>query len=148
MTRAAAAAPAQAAATAIEAPPSRATAPLQRNLLTGPHGLDTRVGPKYTDCTGNTEVAHDAALIDACHTNAVLFVGHNQGVFSPLLNFVVGDVINWYDGTGRLHHLRIIAVRNVSSSVFPPVLGTYEFQTCLYRIPNSPMDRDLDAVEV
>ncbi len=123
------------------------TPPLQRNMLIGPHGLNTRVGPDYTDCTGTSEVAHDSAQIYPCHTSAVLFLGHNRGVFTPLLSFVVGDVINWSDD-GGLHHLRIVAVRDVSSSVWPPVLGTYEFQTCLYAMTNSPMNRDLDAVEV
>ncbi len=120
----------------------------QRDLLTGPHGLNTRVGSAYTDCTGDSTVARDGAFIDTCHLDAVLFIGHNQGVFTPLLNYVVGDVINWYDGAGSLHHLRIVAVRDVSSKVFPPVLGTYEFQTCRFTTPNSPLDRDLDAVEV
>ncbi len=120
---------------------------LQRNLLTGPHGLNTRVGAAYTDCTGLSAVPHNSAFIDTCHTTAVLFVGHNHGVFTPLLSYAVGDVINWHDGTGAVHHLRIVAVRDVSSSVFPPVLGTYEFQTCRFATPNSPLDRDLDAVE-
>ncbi len=120
----------------------------QRNLLTGPHGLNTVVGSPLTDCTGATGVPNGVAVIDACYMDAVLFVGHNRGVFTPLLSYVVGDVITWYDQTGRLHHLRVIAVRNVSSSDFPPVLGAYEFQTCLYPNLNSSMDHDLDAIEV
>jgi len=129
-------------------PAPAAASPVQRNLLTGPHGLDTRVGPAYTDCTGLSAVPHNSAFIDTCHTTAVLFVGHNQGVFTPLLSYAVGEVIDWHDSAGTLHHLRVVAVRDVSSSVFPPVLGTYEFQTCRFATPNSPLDRDLDAVEV
>lgn len=125
---------------------SAATAQPRRNLLTGPHGLNAPVGPDYTDCTGNSEVPHGTAVVDACHTTAVLFVGHNQGVFTPLLNFVRGDVITWYDGAGAPHRLRIVAVRDVSSAEFPPVLGTYEFQTCRFATLNSPLDRELDAV--
>lgn len=125
-----------------------ATPPPQRNQLTGPHGLNTLVGPDYTDCTGTSEVALASAQIYPCHTTGVLFIGHNQGVFTPLLSFVVGDVINWSDGAGGLHHLRVVAVRDVSSSVWPEVLGAYEFQTCLYPMLNSPMNRYLDAVEV
>lgn len=106
------------------------------------------VGPDYTDCTGTSEVALASAQLYPCHTTGVLFIGHNQGVFTPLLSFVVGDVINWSDGAGGLHHLRIVAVRDVSSSVWPAVLGAYEFQTCLYPMLNSPMNRYLDAVEV
>jgi hypothetical protein len=128
--------------------PPVATPRPQHNLLTGPHGLNTMVGGDYTDCSGTTEVAHDTAVIDTCHTTAVLFIGHNRGVFTPLLSYVVGDVITWYDQAGRLHHLRIVAVRDVSSSVFPPVIGPYEFQTCLYTTANSSLDRDLDAVDV
>ena len=125
-----------------------ATAPRpRRNVLTGPHGLNAPVGPNYTDCTGNSEVPHDAAVVDACQTAAVLFVGHNQGVFTPLLNFVRGDVITWFDGAGAQHRLRIVAVRDVSAADFPPVLGTYEFQTCRFATLNSPLDRELDAVE-
>jgi hypothetical protein len=129
------------------APPAPHLPTLHRNVVTGPHGLNTLVGD-YTDCSGTAEVPHDTAVIDTCHTSAVLFVGHNRGVFTPLLSYVVGDVIAWYDQAGRLHHLRVVAVRNVSSSVFPPALGTYEFQTCLYPTANSSLDRDLDAVEV
>ena len=127
------------------APP--AATPPRRNLVVGPHGLNTLVGV-YTDCSGTSEVPHDIAAIDTCHTSAVLFIGHNHGVFTPLLSYVVGDVIVWYDQAGTVHHLRVVAVRDVSSSVFPPVLGTYEFQTCLYPTANSSLDRDLDAVEV
>ena len=97
-----------------------ATPEPQRDLLTGPHGLNTSVGPAYTDCTGTSAVARSSAYIDTCHTTAVLFIGHNHGVFTPLLSFVVGDVINWYDSTGIRHQLRIIAVRDVSSAVFRP----------------------------
>ena len=136
-------------AASVSAPPAAPAAAAQpvRNRVTGPHGLNTLVGD-YTDCTGLSEVPHDMAAIDTCHTSAVLFIGHNRGVFTPLLSYVVGDVIAWYDNLGKVHHLRIVAVRDVSSSVFPPVLGTYEFQTCLYPTGNSSMDRDLDAVEV
>ncbi len=144
------------AAVSVSAPaPARSTPPIatspplpQRNLLTGPHGLNAVVGADYTDCSGMSEVAHDTAVIDTCHTTAVLFIGHNRGVFTPLLSYVVGDVIAWSDRSGTVHHLRIVAVRDVSSNAFPAVLGTYEFQTCLYPTANSSLDRDLDAVEV
>ncbi len=150
-------APAAAGAVLAASAPAAPTAPAspaapaphaQRNLLTGPHGLDAVVGPAYTDCTGLSEVPHDVAVIDTCHTTAILFVGHNRGVFTPLLSYAVGDVIAWHDAAGTLHHLRVVAVRNVSSSVFPPAIGTYEFQTCLYPTGTSALDHDLDAVEV
>ncbi|MDQ6856000.1 MAG: hypothetical protein M3Z57_02860, partial [Candidatus Dormibacteraeota bacterium] len=90
------------AAQASQTPPPAATSPPHRNLLTGPHGLNTLVGADYTDCSGTSAVTHDVAVIDTCHTSAVLFIGHNRGVFTPLLSYVVGDVIVWYDQAGRL----------------------------------------------
>jgi len=114
-------------------PPTRPPAP-PRNLLRSADGrLDTGVGI-YSDCSGSTALTHAMAAIDTCVTGRTYFVGHNPGVFTPLLSESVGSVITWWDGAGAAHALRIVAVRSWlrANGVPPPVSGAVvaQFQTC------------------
>jgi hypothetical protein len=122
-----------------------------RNLLRSADGsLDTPV-TVYDDCSGQSELTHDAAAIDTCVGGRTYFVGHNAGVFTPLLSVHAGDVITWYDGAGADHRLRIVAVRHNwlrDDGVPPLAMGAVvaQFQTCETAYPDGSHDRILDAV--
>jgi hypothetical protein len=88
----------------------------------------------YSDCSGQTPLTHASAAIDTCISGRTYFVGHNPGVFTPMLSESVGSIITWWDGAAHAHVLRIVAVRSWmrSDGVPPPVSGavTAQFQTC------------------
>lgn len=117
-----------------------------RNRLISADGtLNTGVG-YYGDCSGRTPLTHSMAAIDGCVGGRTYFVGHNPGVFTPLMHFSVGALITWYDGSGTAHRLRIIAVRQWSHSAGAPTLisgATAEFQTCI--TSDGSLERILDA---
>ena len=142
----AAPAPPAAASAAPRPAPAVALAPpaSYRNRLTGPDGLNTGVGV-YSDCNGQTPLPGGYASIDTCVTAVLFFVGHNPGVFTPLLSMSVGDVITYWDGAGTAHPLRIISVRNWVHTTTPSVVpgATTEFQTCI--TSDGSLDRVLDA---
>ena len=157
-------APLQAAAIATPAPrPLRATLtpvhaprpspgqpqPVQYfNQLIGDDGLDTAVGV-YSDCSGQTPLSRTEAAIDACITDRLYFVGHNAGVFTPLMSMGVGSLITYWDGAGVAHHLRVFAVVvwDRSAGTPPPTPGaTAEFQACL--VPDGSVLRNLEAEPV
>jgi hypothetical protein len=115
--------------------PARTPAPVVlRNVLHSADGkLYTGVGI-YSDCTGATALTHSSAAIDTCVTQDTYFVGHNPGVFTPLLSESVGSLITWWDGNAQAHVLRIVAVRSWlrANGVPPKVSGDVvaQFQTC------------------
>ena len=116
----------------VAAPAAHVAPP--RNLLRSADGrLNTAVGI-YSDCTGATALTHSMAAIDTCVHQDTYFVGHNPGVFTPLLSESVGSVITWWDAGGTAHRLRITAVRSWlrADGVPPPVSGAVvaQFQTC------------------
>ncbi len=147
----AAAAPAPAPApvrVATPPPPPPAPPALPHSRLVSADGrLDTGVGV-YSDCSGNAALTHATAAIDTCITGRTYFVGHNPGVFTPLMSETVGAVITWYDGAGAAHPLRIVAVRNWNrSDGVPPVASSAvvaQFQTCL--VADGSRDVIMDAV--
>lgn len=108
-----------------------------QNRLVGGHGLDTTV-TTYSDCGGTTPLTHHAAAIDTCFTGQrryLFFVGHNPGVFAPLIATNPGDVISYYDGQGVLHAVRIVAAEYMAYSELVRhdlAFGAYDavFQTC------------------
>lgn len=83
-----------------------------RSHLTGPFGLNTAVG-LYTDCSAKTPLTKTEAAIDTCFTNLTYFVGHNPGVFAPVMMLNVGDVVTYTDASGRRHPLQVAALRDV-----------------------------------
>jgi hypothetical protein len=109
-------------------------------------GVDTAV-TSYGDCSGTAVVPQGMAAIDRCApAGLVYFLGHNPGVFSPLMNAEMGQKITWFDSAGAAHPLKIISVRNVSRfDGFPsPTAGALaEFQTCANA--DGSVDRILDA---
>ncbi|MFN2466320.1 MAG: sortase domain-bontaining protein [Candidatus Dormibacteria bacterium] len=68
----------------------------------------------YTDCTGNTSMTRVSAVHFTCTPAAVTqFVGHNPGVFTPLLGTHAGDrVVYQHDGVQEVYTLQ--APRRVS----------------------------------
>jgi len=128
-------------------PPPPPPAP-PHNLLRSADGkLYTGVGT-YSDCSGRTALTHASAAIDTCVTGRTYFVGHNPGVFTPLLSESVGSIITWWDYLGHAHVLRIVAVRNwtAANGVPPPVSGAVvaQFQTCA--VSDGSRDWIYDAV--
>jgi len=128
-------------------PTPRPTAiPITHNHLYGAYGLNANV-TLYTDCTGATPLTTTSAAIDTCDTNTTYFVGHNYGVFTPLMSMHVGDPITYWDGNGTPHALHVTAIRDgfPAGGAFPIAMGPYEFQTCTFQEINSPTDRIVDA---
>jgi hypothetical protein len=142
-------APAQRAATPEPSAPPRTPAPvvLRNHLHSADGRLDTAVGV-YSDCSGGTALTHAAAAVDTCVTQDTYFVGHNPGVFTPLLSESVGSLITWWDGSGQAHVLRIVAVRSWlrADGVAPQVSAAVvaQFQTC--EVSDGSKDWIYDAV--
>jgi hypothetical protein len=130
-------------------PPAPAPPPVVRNYLTSGDGtLHTAVGV-YTDCSGHTELTHAAAAIDTCMHGPLYFVGHNVGVFTPLMHMDVGAIITWFDAAGTAHAWRVASVRAswAASGGVPPATGpdvVAQFQTCV--LADGSVDRILDVV--
>jgi len=103
----------------------------------------------YDDPTGNALVPSGEAVLDlAMREVPWYFDGHNPGVFTPLLGEGVGSVFDYWDGSGREHRFRIVAVRTWyrSSGEPPPVtpLVVAQFQTC--KVEDGSIDWVYDAV--
>ncbi|HEY2702862.1 MAG TPA: hypothetical protein VGL20_04155 [Candidatus Dormibacteraeota bacterium] len=144
--------PAPAATPAIGSLPVVITLPSgpANTLRSGDGSLDTTV-TTYSDCSGATELTHVSAAVDTCVGGRTYFVGHNAGVFTPLLDLGVGSIITWYDSTGAAHRLRIVEVRDnwLRDDGVPPLANgnvVAQFQTCETAYPDGSHDRILDAV--
>lgn len=143
-------APTPGVAGAVAAAASIATIGPRNLLLSADGSLDTPV-TVYSDCSGNSELTHSEAAIDSCVGGRTYFVGHNSGVFTPLLDLGDGDIITWYDSDGVAHRLRIVAVRDnwLRDDGVPPLANgnvIAQFQTCETAYPDGSHDRILDAV--
>jgi hypothetical protein len=122
---------------------------VRRNWLTSGDGtLSTGVGV-YSDCSGASELTRASAAIDTCIDGPRYFVGHNAGVFTPLMHMGVGSVITYYDESGVAHVWRVVSVRanwrstnGVPPATQPDVVA--QFQTCA--VPDGSIDRILDVV--
>ena len=125
------------------APPS-APVSYRSRLVSADGTLNTGVS-YYSDCSGHTVLTRSSAAIDTCVGGRTYFVGHNPGVFTPLLHMGVGSIITWYDGNGNAHRLRIIAVRQLAHVGVPSLAGgaVAQFQTCI--TPDETLNRILDA---
>jgi hypothetical protein len=118
------------------------------NLLTSADGtLHTPVGV-YTDCTGVAPVPAGMAAVDTCIHGRTYFVGHNQGVFTPLMHMGPGSLITWYNSRGAVHRFRVVAVRDTAGGARPLTTSSRrvdaQFQTCA--VADGSVDRILDAV--
>ena len=102
----------------------------------------------YSDCSGQAPVPRDIADYNVCY-GRTYFIGHNPGVFTPLMHMQVGDRITWYDPSRTAHQLRIAGVRVVSryGGVPQPLNAgvVAQFQTC--EVLDGSWDRILDATE-
>lgn len=102
----------------------------------------------YSDCTGVTPIPQNNAAIDTCWKDVTYFVGHNYGVFTPLLSFSVGTLITYWDSAGTAHPYRVVEVRDWTRAQPPAPPATpsvvAQFQTCL-TVDGSQM-RILDVV--
>ena len=135
---------------ARRAVPAHAAAPapaptFRSRLISADGSLNTGVG-YYGDCSGSTPLTRGSAAIDGCIGGRLFFVGHNPGVFTPLMHMGVGSIITWWDGGGNAHRLRIVAVRQWVHVGLPPLPvngGTVQFQTCI--TADGSLDRLLDA---
>jgi hypothetical protein len=131
------------------APPPPPAPVVRHNRLTSGDGtLDTAVGV-YGDCSGRTELTHAMAAIDTCIPGPQYFVGHNVGVFTPLMHMGVGAIITYYDGSATGHAWRVVSVRGDwrSANGVPPATGpdvVAQFQTCV--VADGSVDRILDVV--
>ncbi|HEX3605416.1 MAG TPA: hypothetical protein VH134_05805 [Candidatus Dormibacteraeota bacterium] len=129
----------------------RPAAPLVRNLLVSADGsLRTGVGT-YSDCSGNTPLTRVVAAIDTCIGGPTYFVGHDPGVFTPLMSMSVGEVITWYDRNGNVHPMRIVSIRDgwASANGAPrPTRSNVvaQMQTCEPYSPSGDYDRIVDLV--
>lgn len=131
--------------------PARLTdAPVhRRNFLTSADGtLSTPVGT-YSDCTGRSPLARTEAAIDTCYQAPAYFLGHNLGVFSPLVHMGVGALITYYDGGGQAHLWRVVFIHDGwpigpgrPTPAGPDVVA--QFQTCTSR--DGSVSRVLDVV--
>lgn len=117
-----------------------------RNWLVSADGtLNTGVGI-YDDCTGRTRLTRRSAAVDGCVTGRTYFVGHNPGVFAPLMDLSIGAILTWYDSGGVPHRLRILAVRRWQRSAGIPTLlngAVAQFQACI--TADGSLERILDA---
>lgn len=128
----------------------RLLAPVVRRswLTSGDGTLNTGVGV-YSDCSGATELTRASAAIDTCIAGPRYFVGHNAGVFTPLMHMGVGSIITYYDENGVAHVWRVVSVRanwRATNGVPPATQADVvaQFQTCA--VPDGSIDRILDVV--
>ena len=114
------------------APPAPA-GPSHRDYLTSDNGALNTAVSLYGDCAGQTPLTHATAAIDTCIQDRIYFVGHNPGVFTPLMSMGVGSVVTYWDDAGVPHRARIFAVFDWARTSGTPARtpgATMEFQTC------------------
>ena len=131
---AAAAAPAIGRATpAIQ--PRPAPAAVRANTVVIPRlGLSQPVG-WYRDCMGGAAVPRWGAWRWSCAgANNTYIMAHNPGVFTPILNLRVGDIVRYGDPAGRVHTYRVSSTTIVSNTQMWPLgatgVSTLTLQTC------------------
>jgi hypothetical protein len=137
--------------TTPSAAPAPAEPPPTANWLRSEDGRMSVYVGIYNDPTGQAPVPHGYAVLDLAMSGVRwYFDGHNPGVFTPLLGEGDGSVLDYWDGGGRVHRLRIVAVRSWQRSAGepPPVSGAVvaQLQTC--RTLDGSVDWIYDAVEV
>ena len=97
-------------------------------------GVDASV-TWYTDCSGNSAVPRNSVAIDTCDTAVTYFVGHNPGLFTPLMSDGAGTHLTYYNGNGTATGYVIEGYWDITraGATFPsPPAGTIaEFQTCV-----------------
>lgn len=68
----------------------------------------------YDDCQGSEPLTRVTAARNSCAPPTVPFLmGHNPGVFSPLVGARVGDGVSYWDGSGSEHDFRLTSIDRV-----------------------------------
>jgi len=97
-------------------------------------GLSQPVG-WYRDCMGGAAVPRWGAWRWSCAgANNTYIMAHNPGVFTPILNLRVGDIVRYGDPSGRVHTYRVSSTTIVSNTQMWPLgataVSTLTLQTC------------------
>ena len=129
----------------------RVTPPIvQRDLLTSDvDTLHTTVGD-YSDCSGASAIPSNQAALWTCVPGRLYFVGHNPGVFTPLMRMRVGDRLTYVDDDGTSHRYQVVRVESWGrADGFPPPASAQvvaQLQTCI--TADGWSDRIVDVIEV
>ncbi len=104
------------------------------NIVIPRLGLNQPVG-WYSDCQGRAAVPRWGTWRWSCAgANNIYVMAHNPGVFTPILNLRVGDIIEYGDPSGRVHTYRVSYTTIVSNTQLWPLGGTsvsaLTLQTC------------------
>jgi hypothetical protein len=125
--------PIAAAPAAPAAPPS-----VRRSWISAPAaGLEVPVICCYSDMSGTIIPAHGVATIDSrAGANNLYLLGHNPGVFSPLLGLGPGALVRYWDNAGRARDFIIQSKTSVGRTDASPLVASYPsltltLQTCL-----------------
>ena len=84
--------------------------------------------------TGQAALTHTSVAIDTCVPRDTYFVGHNPGLFTPLVSDQPGAVLTYYDGSGTAHRYVIqgsVDVVLADGAPTPPAGTVAQFQTCI-----------------
>jgi hypothetical protein len=89
----------------------------------------------YSDCLGRAAVPRWGAWRWSCAgSNNTYILAHNPGVFSPILNLRIGDLVEYGDPAGRVHTYRVTLTTIVNNTQLWPLSSTpvasLTLQTC------------------
>ena len=89
----------------------------------------------YSDCLGRAAVPRWGAWRWSCAgSNNTYILAHNPGVFTPILNLRIGDLVEYGDPAGRVHTYRVTLTTIVNNTQLWPLSGTpvasLTLQTC------------------
>jgi sortase (surface protein transpeptidase) len=117
---------------AVAAPSAR------RSWISAPAvSLEVPVICCYNDLNGRVIPAHGVATIDTrAGANNLYLLGHNPGVFTPLLGLGPGALVRYWDNAGRGHDFIIQSRISVDRNDVSPLVASYAsltltLQTCL-----------------
>ena len=127
--------------------PLRGAAPVTDEIASDDGTLRAAVGV-YRDCAGLAPIPSSEAALWPCVPGLLYFVGHNPGVFTPLMHLGVGAGLTYFDSTGARHRFRIVRIEDWRrTDGFPPPASAAvvaQLQTCV--TPDATVDRIVDVV--
>jgi len=106
----------------------------------------------YRDCTGGSGLDRNVAARDWCAADAVVYlVGHNQGVFTPLLHLRAGDLARYWDASGvavtyRIDHIDQVDYTATSGYMMDGSRPHLTMQTCA--VPDGSQELEFVAYPV
>ena len=119
----------------------------RRDYLASDDGTLHTTVVTYSDCVGGQSLGRSLAAIDACVPGRLYFIGHNPGVFTPLVHMRIGSVITWWDGDGTPQRLRVVRAEirpaSFGAAPYPPTGVVAQFQTC--KVSDGSVDWVIDA---